>query len=125
MSERSNCWRACGYLQVVDTGHDAYVLHPSLMDSALQAYIGLTGRLVSQIPEQTRSASFALETLRIVSRLVRGEMVAWVRYAGGSQAGDEVVKLDVDLCDERGNVCVQMHGFSSRVLRQEMSATAE
>ena len=106
--------------EVVETGHDAYVLHPSLMDSALQACVGLLdGR--SADSQQTR-LPFALERLRIVSRCTR-EMVAWVRYAGGSQAGDEVVKLDIDLCDEHGNVCVQMHGFSSRALRQEVSAT--
>ena len=105
---------------VKDTWGD-YVLHPSLMDGALQGHIGLVVGW-SAGSQQTR-LPFALERLRIVSRCTR-EMVAWVRYAGGSQAGDEVVKLDVDLCDERGNICVQMHGFSSRVLRQEMSATA-
>ncbi|MBZ5509118.1 MAG: SDR family NAD(P)-dependent oxidoreductase [Acidobacteriia bacterium] len=46
-------------------------------------------------------------------------MVAWVRYAPGSQAEDKVAKLDIDLCDERGNVCVQMRGLSSRVLEKE------
>ena len=40
-------------------------------------------------------------------------MVAWVRYAPGSQASDSVVKLDVDLCDERGNVCAQLRGVSN------------
>ena len=86
----------------MEPGHDAYVLHPSLMDSALQACVGLMdGR--TRLP-------YALERLRIVSRCTR-EMVAWVRSVGGSQAG-EVIKLDVDLCDERGNVCVQVQGIS-------------
>ena len=91
--------------EAVETGHDAYVLHPSLMDSALQACVGLMdGR--TRLP-------FALERLRIVSRCTR-EMVAWVRYAEGRQAGDELLKLNVDLCDERGNVCVQMRGIRWR-----------
>ena len=81
--------------EVVETGHDAYVLHPSLMDSALQACVGLLdGR--SADSQQTR-LPFALERLRIVSRCTR-EMVAWVRYAGqpgggrGRQAGCRSVR---------------------------------
>jgi 3-oxoacyl-(acyl-carrier-protein) synthase/2-polyprenyl-3-methyl-5-hydroxy-6-metoxy-1,4-benzoquinol methylase/acyl carrier protein len=38
-------------------------------------------------------------------------MYAWVRYAAGAGAGERVVKLDIDLCDPQGNVCVQMRGL--------------
>src|SRR5882672_6305741 len=92
-----------------------YVLHPSLMDSALQAAIGL----IEGGPESNQPRlPFALETLRIVSPCTP-EMITWVRYAPGSQAADNVVKLDIDLCDPSGNVCVQMHGFSSRALSKD------
>ncbi len=85
-----------------------YVLHPSMLDGALQAAVGL----IAGGPESKQARlPFALERLRIVSRCTR-EMFAWVRYAPGSQATDNVVKLDIDLCDERGNVCVQMRGIS-------------
>ena len=98
-----------------------YVLHPSLMDGALQAAIGLIeGDLAVTQPR----LPFALETLRILAPC-SGEMVAWVRYAAGSQAADNVVKLDADLCDEQGNVCVQLHGFASRVLSHETIRTAD
>ena len=86
-----------------------FVLHPALMDGALQAAIALMQSESAQPP-----LPFALETLRVFSPCTR-EMTAWVRVAAGS--GENVIKLDVDLCDARGNVCVQMHGFSSRVLR--------
>jgi polyketide synthase PksN len=102
---------------VVERSHHEYVLHPSLMDSALQASIGLVADS-NYVPIKP-SVPFALGTLRIVSTCTK-EMFAWVRYTPGSEAGDQVVKLDVDLCDERGNVCVQMQGFSSRVLEGEM-----
>ena len=49
-------------------------------------------------------------------------MWALVRYSAGSKAGDKVQKLDIDLCDEQGNVCVRMKGFSSRVLEGEVGA---
>src|SRR5579864_8267584 len=93
-----------------------YILHPSLVDSALQACVGLIDLgLESSRPRMP----FSLEMLRIVSPCTP-QMVAWVRYAEGSQATDNVVKLDIDLCDERGNICVQMHGLSLRVMSKEM-----
>src|SRR5262249_32951402 len=88
------------------------VLQPSLMDGALQACIGLMDR------ESTKTdhprLPFALERLRIVSAC-RPKMYAWVRFAPDCQATDRVVKLDIDLCDEYGNVCVQMRGLSTQV----------
>jgi len=105
---------------VEDTPGD-YVLHPSLMDSALQAAVGLIDGL-SELSNEPR-LPFALESLRIVS-VCTPEMVAWVRYSPGSQAADKVVKLDIDLCSERGDICVQMHGFSSRVPSKEIDTAA-
>jgi polyketide synthase PksN len=103
-------------LPAVVYGAASYVLHPSLMDSALQAAVGLiqTGLAIGQ-----PRVPFALETLRIVSPCTP-EMVAWVRYAPGSQASGDIVKLDVDLCDAQGNVCVQMRGFSLRALSSQV-----
>ncbi|HKO58101.1 MAG TPA: SDR family NAD(P)-dependent oxidoreductase [Thermoanaerobaculia bacterium] len=87
---------------------DGYVLHPSIMDGALQAAVGLMDGASAQKPR----LPFALASLRIVAPCA-AEMVAWVRYAPGSQAD-----LDIDLCDERGNVCVQLRGLSSRLMGQ-------
>src|SRR5262245_43183686 len=104
---------------VADTSGD-YVLHPSLMDGALQAAVGL----IDDASESNQPRlPFALETLRVISPCSQ-EMVAWVRYAPGSQAAGAVVKLNIDLCDERGNVCVQMRGFSSRAPRNEIGTPA-
>jgi acyl transferase domain-containing protein/enoyl-CoA hydratase/carnithine racemase/acyl carrier protein len=88
-----------------------YVLHPSLLEGALQACIGL--RKEEGEGWKQERWPFALERMRVVSGC-RREMVAWVRYAAGSEEGDQVVRLDVDLCDEHGNVCVQMRGVSWR-----------
>src|SRR5262249_13230015 len=49
---------------------------------------------------------------------------AWVRYAPGSHAGNTSVKLDIDLCDELGNVCVQLRGLYSRTLSKEIRTAA-
>jgi polyketide synthase PksL len=91
----------------------AYELHPSLMDGALQAAIGLLGdpQQVSGPP----SLPFALESLQVFSPC-QAEMQAWVRQVPDRGAGDKLVKLDIDLCDAQGRVCVQLRGFSSRAL---------
>src|SRR5262249_10771410 len=45
------------------------------------------------------------------------EMAAWVRYSPGTQGTEAVVKVDVDLCDANGDVCVEIQGLSSTVLK--------
>ncbi|MCP5007027.1 MAG: SDR family NAD(P)-dependent oxidoreductase, partial [Planctomycetes bacterium] len=117
-----------------------YVLHPSLMDSALQSSIGLMlnngvlakgsetppgiGRWPSSIDRWTLRPSlpFALESLEILAPCTK-EMHAWVCHSSGSVAPDKVQKLDIDLCDEQGNVCVKMRGFAARVLGGEIGAS--
>jgi acyl transferase domain-containing protein/NAD(P)-dependent dehydrogenase (short-subunit alcohol dehydrogenase family) len=106
---------------VLESGAGDYVLHPSMMDGALHGSIGMLDGW-SEGSDKPR-LPFALESLRVLSPCTL-EMVAWMRYSPGSKAGDPVVKLDVDLCDERGNVCVQIHGFSPRVLNREAGTPA-
>jgi polyketide synthase PksL len=90
-----------------------FLLHPSLMDSALQAAFGLIDDL-TQLPSHP-SVPFALDTIRIISASTEN-MFVWIRYSAGSGPDVPVTKLDIDLCDQAGNVCVQMRGLSSRQL---------
>ncbi|MCP5002736.1 MAG: SDR family NAD(P)-dependent oxidoreductase, partial [Planctomycetes bacterium] len=110
----------------VQESENEYVLHPSLMDSALQSSIGLmlknsTLSESSETPPGSGrwtlrpSLPFTLASLEIVDPCT-SEMYAWVRYSSGSSASEKVQKLDIDLCDEQGNVRVKMRGFSSRTL---------
>jgi len=105
--------------EVVETDRHKYVLHPSLMDSALQASIGLIVDL-NHAPTKPY-LPFAVESLRVVSACAK-EMVACARFSNGSKPGDKTIKVDIDLCDERGNVCVQMRGFSLRVPGNEITS---
>jgi amino acid adenylation domain-containing protein len=98
---------------VVDSSFSDYRLHPSLMDSALQTSIGL--HTDSEQLGGKPSIPFALDTLRIISECSK-EMFVWVRYSPDSQPGDNIERIDIDLCDLQGNVCVQMQGFSTRVM---------
>ncbi|GFE86014.1 SDR family NAD(P)-dependent oxidoreductase [Steroidobacter agaridevorans] len=103
--------------EAVQDSRDEYVLHPSVMDSVLQAASGLFVDLTQ--PSGQPPVPFALESLQVFSGC-QHEMFAWARFAPGSQPADAVAKLDIDLCDREGNVCVSMRGFSSRVLSADV-----
>jgi polyketide synthase PksL len=102
------------------TNWEVYPLHPALLDSALQACIGLVNVPLEYSDNQPK-VPFALECLRIISCCSR-VMFAWVRYAADSKGTDSIVKLDLDLCDEAGNLCAEIRGFSYRSLRNEQEA---
>jgi acyl transferase domain-containing protein/acyl carrier protein len=88
----------------------AYVLHPSLIDSALQVAIGLGERGV--VPGDPM-LPFALESLCILGDCGARPYV-FVRRADAGSADNAQLTLDLDLCDEHGKLCVQMRGFSAR-----------
>ena len=106
---------------VVSGSAGDYGLHPSVLDGALQASIGLLEGLEGagrpRLP-------FAVESVRIAGRCT-ASMQAWVRYAPGSGERDAVEKLDIDLYDAHGTVCVQLRGFTSRVLGESRTLGGE
>src|SRR5262249_16762845 len=89
-----------------------YVLHPTLLAGALQARAGM-------IESESRLPA-ALESLRILSPCSQ-ETFAWLRYSPGSQTQDKTANMDIDLCDEQGNVCVQMRGISWQEVSLDMA----
>ncbi|MBP2630737.1 MAG: Beta-ketoacyl-acyl-carrier-protein synthase 6-deoxyerythronolide-B synthase, partial [Firmicutes bacterium] len=112
--------------EIVVNTEKQYVLHPSVMDAALQASICLTiddetnrgevGKLKPLLP-------FALQNLKIFANCT-AYMWASVRYSPDSKAGDTVQKFDIDLSDDNGKVCVQMRGFSMRSPQGEIRASS-
>ncbi|MFK3648769.1 SDR family NAD(P)-dependent oxidoreductase [Lysobacter enzymogenes] len=98
-----------------------YRLHPSLLDGALQAAIGLLGDL-DELPQRP-SLPFALDSLTVWAPCA-ARMQAWIRPSQGSAAGDKVSRLDIDLCDEDGQLCAQLRGFASRTFQGAAGADA-
>ncbi|MCX8131442.1 MAG: SDR family NAD(P)-dependent oxidoreductase [Clostridia bacterium] len=90
---------------------DQYVLHPSIIDSALQASVGLVLGSGSSRP----SLPFALEELEIFGSCTP-EMWALISYQTNMQAGENLHKLDIDLCNEDGEICLRLKGYTSRLL---------
>ncbi|MCP3923115.1 MAG: SDR family NAD(P)-dependent oxidoreductase [Desulfobacterales bacterium] len=106
---------------LVSDTKDQYVLHPSMLDSTLQSSIGfMLGSVdIKNNAQGKPSLPFAVKELEILSNCT-ANMWAWLRYSTGSISDDNFQKLDIDLCDEDGNICVRMKGFTSRVLESEI-----
>ena len=129
----------------VRENREQYVLHPSLLDGALQAAIGLAGgelgsataphatlrdvalqAAIGSAGDELASSvaphvPFSLDALRIITSCTP-EMIAWVRHSAGSRSNGAQIKVDIDLCDSHGNVCVQMRGFCARAVRASSTA---
>ncbi|NOU16651.1 MAG: SDR family NAD(P)-dependent oxidoreductase [Bacteroidales bacterium] len=112
--------------EILDSSNE-YVLHPSMLDSSLQTSITFftdTQRDVNQSFNQT-PLPFALESIRVISACTK-EMFAWVRFSPSnktvSNSEHSVIKMDVDLCDMIGNVCVEIRGFSLRIMKEELNS---
>ncbi|MFB7615008.1 SDR family NAD(P)-dependent oxidoreductase [Kitasatospora sp. NPDC056181] len=107
---------------------DDYVLHPSLLDSTLQASLGmgLAGGDADtlDVSGMKPSLPFALDELEVLGSCTEA-MWAWIRYSAGVERGGKVFKLDIDLCDEQGGVRARIRGMSYRVLDGEVGAVAE
>ncbi|WP_405362766.1 SDR family NAD(P)-dependent oxidoreductase [Kitasatospora sp. NBC_00085] len=88
---------------------DSYGLHPALVDSALQACAGLLPPAGEGGPLLLPFAVDEVET----GGPCTPTMWAWVREGGG-RAGEAVRRLDIDLCDDEGRVCVRLKGVSLR-----------
>ncbi|WP_394849116.1 SDR family NAD(P)-dependent oxidoreductase [Pendulispora brunnea] len=106
---------------VADT-REQYAVHPSVLDGALQASVGL---LAAQQGEESAKLvlPFALERLSIVQAC---PAAVWVHLRMAADTSANVQKIDVDLIDDTGAVCIELRGFSSRVFDAEAARpTAE
>ena len=86
---------------------DQYVLHPSLLDGALQAGIGLGVNDGGAGP----AMPYALDAVEIYGGCESDCYVVIRESVGG---GEKTRKLDLELCDEQGVVSVRLRGLSSR-----------
>lgn len=97
-----------------------YVLHPSLMESALQSAICLITQRDGI--DSLDPVPLSLEVLKITSACT-DEMYAWVRYARGSLPGDNKPKLDIDLIDNQGNICITFKSLTFNNENAEKNTT--
>ncbi|AOY76263.1 thioester reductase domain-containing protein [Clostridium formicaceticum] len=110
----------------VSNTQNQFVLHPSLLDASLQASIGLRMGADDMRNRISISPVFpvALQELEILGSCT-SEMWTLVRYSGGSTAEDKVQRLDIDLCDDQGNIYVRLKGLEIQEDTETMFAFQE
>ena len=113
---------------------DQYGLHPSLVDSAIQACLALYSMASSnsQSDDQNRSIQglgqhktilpFSLDKAKILNRC-SDLMWGWIRYSGGGTIPGMFDKVDIDLYDDNGCVCCRLLGFQSRMVEKKSDSS--
>ncbi|MFF0838308.1 SDR family NAD(P)-dependent oxidoreductase, partial [Streptomyces sp. NPDC003344] len=93
----------------------AGLMHPSILDGALQATVGLWLAEESDGRSTGLALPFALDRAEAVAATPT-TAYAWIRHRPGPAAGDGTARLDVTVLDEHGRVCVELTGLSTRLL---------
>lgn len=100
-------------LQLRETAH-GFTVQPALLDAAFQACMGLS--LAVTAPDAAAEARpalpFALDSLSLHAPMP-ASLWAWIRTR--SPADATVRRIDIDLCDDQGDVCVTIRGLNCRV----------
>ncbi len=91
-----------------------FTLHPSLMDAAFQSLLGLVAEGQAEL-----LLPFAIDSLKIYGKCTQ-DMWAYIRNCSDSIEKNDTRKVDIDLCDAQGSVCVKIQGLTSRVLQTPM-----
>ncbi|WP_167518618.1 SDR family NAD(P)-dependent oxidoreductase [Paenibacillus brasilensis] len=103
-----------------------FILHPSLIDSALQAAIVFMESTAKSYDGKAHAGyvlPYALQELEIFGNC-SSAMWALIRCSGNDEAGGRERKFDIDICDEQGKVCVRIRRFSIRVAGLDIQPAA-
>jgi acyl transferase domain-containing protein/UDP:flavonoid glycosyltransferase YjiC (YdhE family)/thioesterase domain-containing protein/acyl carrier protein len=87
-----------------------FVIHPAIIDGALQAQIGLFLN-TDREEAQKLVLPFSIEALQIYRKLP-SQVWALIRHSKDIQPGEGLRKLDIDICDDQGVVCIQFKGLT-------------
>lgn len=90
---------------------DAYHLHPSIMDAAFQ----ITDSLILQPGETGGYLPFFVKRID-VHRKTPVTGYAHVRFSAGGKPEGAVVKYDIDIVNDAGEICVSIQEFCARKL---------
>ncbi|WP_405194522.1 SDR family NAD(P)-dependent oxidoreductase [Streptomyces anulatus] len=91
------------------------VLPPAMLDSAIQASIAL--HLTDGPADPETAVPFALDRFELLAPCPSSAR-AVVRVADGAGPATALSRLDVDITDVHGRVCVRMTGYTSRRLKE-------
>lgn len=106
----------------IENNFNNFHVHPSMMESCFQAALGL---VTQYNPLQGKPASIsALKSLKIAFACTQ-EMCAWIRYTRGSKIDDQLSRIDIDLMDMQGRVCVKLKSLEIKYNKFEIDNRPE
>ncbi len=99
--------------------------HPSMVDAAFQSTMGLP--IIESFSETTAESSNGDKTnsetvlpFRIKSICssfaIPAQAWAWLRHSDDHNPNSSTSKVDIDICDKNGEICVSIKGYISRIL---------
>ncbi|WP_187413120.1 SDR family NAD(P)-dependent oxidoreductase, partial [Streptomyces sp. WAC01526] len=95
----------------------AFALHPTMLDSAVQAVVGLYGDATGTLDEQRGAPAlpFALDAADLFAPTTE-RMWAHLRHTEGyaPSADRDVTKVDIDLYDDNGRLSASLRGYAFR-----------
>ncbi len=94
---------------ILKESYKTFHLHPGLLDSALQATIGL------KWGEPKTALPFTIEKLTHYSAIPEKAYVV-IRYSDSHNPESKVSRIDIDITDSEGKCCVSINNYSSRLL---------
>ncbi|WP_168206253.1 non-ribosomal peptide synthetase [Labrenzia sp. PHM005] len=97
--------------EICGSAVEPFVLHPSLMDGALQAAIGFG--LAGEEQSGDLALPFAIESLQCLTAN-KSRMRVHLERRSVASAAHGIEKIDIALCDESGQVLTRINGFSTR-----------
>jgi acyl transferase domain-containing protein/acyl carrier protein len=100
---------------MLDASAEQFVLHPSVLDAALQAAIGLALAESASGEQSKPMLPYALDELQVWDA---SAPTSWVVLRESRATSERVKKLDLQLCDEHGQVWMHVQGLSLRPLEE-------
>lgn len=90
-------------------------LHPGMLDAALQSSVGLA--LANDIEGEhlEKTMPFALGRMKIVKSLSEK---SWVHVKLCKESSAKVQKIDIDIYDDQGDLCVKMEKYAYRIIEE-------
>ncbi|QTZ90306.1 SDR family NAD(P)-dependent oxidoreductase [Streptomyces auratus] len=114
---------ALARLVLPEAAASSLTLNPVMLDAALQATLGLALGEHDDAPQGT-ALPFTVREVQVLAP-TPAEGWALVRRAADDRRDTGVRRLDIDLCDTQGNVCVRLLGFSTRMKPSPAPRAAE
>ena len=95
---------------------NTYAMHPGMLDAAIQASVALALPTIGNMRSEEVKLALPYSAERItVYEKCQKQMWAYIRYNKNNGSVMGLQKLDIDLCNSFGKVCIAIKGLTSKI----------